>query len=153
MANKVKRPISVWIAQILFVLYALLVVLAFFLAIMTTQPSNRSFPGVLFTAIANVIFVALSTTAFWGMAARKPYGRWLGVGLLSFMVIFANLSKVLFPSDSDQSMTGIVIQVLFSVLLGIVILHISLSDKMEAFFIGKVDSSRLDHPPPPPSFD
>ncbi|MBP7377673.1 MAG: hypothetical protein KA956_14470 [Pyrinomonadaceae bacterium] len=147
------RPISVWIAQILFVFFVLMIILGFVIAMMTTQPSERSFGGFLFTATVSVIFIVLFVAAFWAMAVRKAYGRWFGVGLLSFMVIFANLSKVLFPSDSDQSMVSIVIRVLYSVFLVIVILHISLSDKMEAFFTAKADPSRIDHPPPPPSFD
>lgn len=152
METRPKRPISVWIAQILFVFFVSIIILAFAIAMMTTQPSERSFVGFLFTATVSLIFIGLFVAAFWAMAARKAYGRWLGVGLLGFMVILANLSTVLFPSDSDQSMVSIVIRILYSIFLVILILHISLSDKMEVFFNRKVDPSLLD-PQPPPSFD
>jgi len=155
MQNKVKRPISVWIAQILFVFFVLLMILAFLLAMMTTQPSDRSFGGVLFTATTELIFIVLFVIAFWGMATRKSFARWLGVGLLTFMLIFVNLGKVLFPSDTPQSMVSIVIEILFSIFVFVVTLHISLSDKVAAFFARKAEPIPLNHlpPPQPPSFE
>ena len=148
-----KRPISVWIAQIVFVYFVLMAVLAFFVVMMKTSPSERSFVGFFVTSITNVIFIVLCVTAFWGMAARKSWGRWLGVGLLSFMLIFANISKILFPGDNPELVVGLVFRILYSVLVFIVIMHISLSDRVAAFFPRKISMTPLEHPPPPPTFD
>jgi hypothetical protein len=149
MGEKVKRPWSVWIAQIVFVYCVLMYFLAFILAMMTTTPSERFFVGFLFTTIVGVGSTALFVTAFWGMATRKPYGRWLGVGMLSVMLIFLNVEQIFFGSDTGR----LIVKILLSVLLFVVILHISLSDKASAFFARKIKPTRIDHPPPPPSFD
>ncbi len=149
MGNKVKRPVSVWIAQALFVFYVLIIVLASFLVMMLTQPSERSFVGVLLTTILSVVLIALTATAFWGMATRRSYGRWLGVSILSFMSIFAHVGNVLFPSNFTKPMATKIMEILFSIFVFVVTLHIALSDKVGAFFTGKVDSAPLDRPPPP----
>ena len=54
--TKIKRPPSVWITQILLVIFALIFLLPFILP--------------------------LCLAAFWGLAKRQMYGRWLGVSLL-----------------------------------------------------------------------
>lgn len=140
MENKVKRPVSVWIAQGLFVLFVLMVVLAYILATLLTKPTDGTLTGVLVTTILSVAFIALAVIAFWGMAKRKTYGRWLGVGLLSFMIIFAIVGDVLFPSTSAKPMASKVIEILFSIFVFVITLHIVLSDKVAEFFAPKSTS-------------
>lgn len=153
MELKVKRPWSVWIAQIFFAYCVAMVVLGFSLAMGTTERSDRSFDSVLLTLITDVVLIGLFVTAFWGMAVRRTYGRWLGVGMLSFMIIFANLSKVLLPENSAEHTGGIILRILLSILLFVVVAHIAFSERSEAFFIRKIASPAIDHPPPPPTFD
>jgi len=147
MTNKVKRPISVWIAQVLLAIFLLSFVYAFVIL-------ARASTGADDLAIIALIFVALVTSAFWGIARRKPYGRWLSIIVFSLTLIislwtlFAILSD---PLDRDESstekITGIVTQVLLSGLFLALILRIGFANNVKAFFSQKIDSKVLDQPP------
>jgi len=68
------------------------------------------------------------------------------------LLIFMNAEQIFFGSNS----TRLVLKILLSVLLFVVILHISLSEKAAAFFPRKerkITRTPFDLPPPPPTFD
>lgn len=142
MENKFKRPISVWIAQITFVMFVLLLLLvAFSVACGSFPDGDISFVGMLSTVIVVLVIVVLLVAAFVGMATRSAYGRWLGIVMLTFIFVFANLVKIFFPDpEQPRVMAGIVQQVLLSVFLFVVILHISFSKKVARFFARRIDS-------------
>ena len=77
METKVKRPPSVWITQILLVIFALIFLLPLILLV-------SGFPLwlILIGLLIDLAIVALCLAAFWGLAKRQMYGRWLGVSLL-----------------------------------------------------------------------
>jgi hypothetical protein len=77
MEDKVKRPPSVWIAQILLLLFAsfFLTGLIPLLFLSLSGPPLILLLVLLFDLAASSLCIA----SFWGLAARKPYGRWLSV--------------------------------------------------------------------------
>ena len=144
MENKIKRPLSIWIAQIILIFLVLLSVLAFLLAIMAPQTPKVSLAEIIALAIFDLVLIAPLATAFWGMASRRSYGRWLGVGILSFMLIYSAGITLLFVDISDLTNGGmtdptvtmryLLVQSILSVVSFIVILHISISNKVAVFF-------------------
>lgn len=136
MGNKIRRPLSVWIAQILLALLAgfVLVMCLLPLAYLYALPSLDIRVPILMILL---LFVFLSGIAFLGMALRAPYGRWLGVGILSVVLIFSTLIRFFGPFDifQDQELVDISTQIFLSAIMIAVILHISFSKKAAAFFL------------------
>ena len=157
--SRPKRPIAVWIAQILLIVLSLMLFVSFCLALYILI-SGVSVPAMLVTLFADLVLMTGFIAAFWGMARRKPRGRWLGVVMLSVMVLLAlmgNLTTSQGPiakydySNSTELIAGLVTQIVINGLLIWLILHLSLARSVKDFF------STSDHtasgPPPPPTFD
>src|SRR5687768_246394 len=85
---KRKRPISVWIAQIIIGLYAAGMVLLLLWSIYAAFSQGVvNAEGLFIGMVMNVTFIAIFGGAFIGMANGKPWGRWLGVAALSILAI------------------------------------------------------------------
>jgi hypothetical protein len=110
---KLKRPISVWIAQILLLLVASFVLL-FQLVVVINIPKSAGSATEYLEFM--VLFVVIPTIAFVGMALRKSWGRWLGVGFLSLLLLFTGLAQMTEgsgPIMRDEYATGIILLALF----------------------------------------
>ncbi len=160
MGNKIRRPLSVWIAQIL------LALLASFLLVMSLLPFAYLFASPSLDIRVPILMIVLliiflSVIAFWGMAQRSPYGRWLGVGILSVTLIFA-VRELIFvihvvqinefsPGWSDIPFTFFIPGVMAVLLLSLVA-NLILSKKVASFFAQIVEEPVMNSPLPP-SFD
>ena len=162
METKPKRPLSVWIAQILLILFVLIfsASLVFSLLGLLSSSAGLNF-GFLFVIVLNIGFVLAFLAGFWGMAQRRPYGRWIGVILLSLMFVMSILGQIAQPSgplkpyeydNSTQRMAGLMTQVVMSALFLFLIAHLAVAKKVTAFFSPSVEPLETE-PPPPPSFD
>lgn len=149
-----KRPLTIWFTQSLLIIFALLFLSAFLfnLVVLLTHLDQQEFsliPATIGFSITLAFFVLL-IVAFWGLAKRARYGRWLGV--LSLIIVWGLiiLGKVSRPSgplqyyeyDNNTQLAGaIIVQVLLHGLILILILRLSFSKKIAAFFVKKVESS------------
>ena len=99
MENRITRPISVWIAQIVMIGGAVLFFVAFLLVMFMLTSLDETYVAIILIASAMYLgLMGLFIAAFVGMARRKQWGRWLAVGLLSLMVIFGVVGQFARPS-------------------------------------------------------
>src|SRR4051812_23322674 len=88
METKTKRPVSIWIAQILLSLLGLFMLLSVgFSALMLVISGTTAAVVLLIPIIFSLVFAALFFVPVWGMAKRLSFGRWLGVGALSLCLL------------------------------------------------------------------
>jgi hypothetical protein len=163
--NKIKRPISVWIAQIFFVLMALIYFagpVVFVIVLprsgeLTFITKNMGVSGIIYMVTESLVYISLSITAFCGMAIRKPFGRWVGIATLSLSLIdgiVGNFRHPLSPIEQYErsSSSDVIALISISCLLLFVILNIAFARKVSAFFSQEPPHLTLNVPPPPPSF-
>jgi hypothetical protein len=161
MDSKTRRPISVWIAQIVLLGFALLfsgvVILTVFQAL-----SIGGF-SILMISVATVIygvFIAAFLAAFWGLAKRRSWGRVLAIGILSILWLFSAVGQISRPDgpvqyveyeNSTQRVSGIITGLVLLALLAALPLTLAFSAKVKRFFQEEpVPDSQ--QPPPPPIF-
>ena len=146
MENKLRRPASVWIAQILMIVGAL-----FFLSplvMLLFLPGGVGIGSIVGFILMIGIFLGMVTLfliAFWGMARRRLSGRWLGVGMLSLLVFFSIVGQIVQTSgplgrweyeNSTQAMAGFMTQLIVLGLLVWLILALAFGKRATAFFAG-----------------
>ena len=140
MAPKTKRPISVWIAQIILGIYAcgitLIVLWGLYKGLSEGIPNPELY---LVTTVGVLTFATLFFGGVWGMAIRKSWGRWLGVAGLTILLIsgvVTQTSRLVAEIKSGESLG--LIRILFSVLVVVGLAYlafvIATGDAMEGFF-------------------
>jgi hypothetical protein len=150
--NNLKRPPTVWLTQSLLVLFALLFLSVFLLNLVNLLRS----PAGNFSIIATIIgysimigMVLLLVSAFFGLAKRRMYGKWLG--LLSLILIWALLLFIQWRAPSGpykrfeydnptQVASAAIFQLLLHGLFLTLILRLSFAKKVKEFFRKKVES-------------
>jgi len=162
MESKPKRPVSVWVAQIILSIVVLLMLLSLAMTIFIIFAGGATSSIVLIIPILfSVAVAAFYFAGVYGMAIRRSWGRWLGVTALSLCLIFSTIAQ-LFPVDGPMQryeykngaerfggfIGGAIIFGLFLWL----ILHLALSKRVTEFF-APVASPEIDEPPPPPTFE
>lgn len=145
MENRIRRPASVWIAQILLIIFSLLFLLPLIMLLFVSA-GIPSIIGLAIAAMINLGIVSLFLTAFVGMARRRQYGRWLGVGVLSLMLFFSILAQFVRPSgplqyyeyeNATEAAAGFMTQVLMCGLFLWLILALAFGKRATSFFTGK----------------
>jgi hypothetical protein len=144
-STKPKRPVTVWLAQglLLFFLLVWLVSLVLNLVGVARNGSDASALRILvgFSIITGYGLMLL--IAFWGLARRKMYGKWLGVASLSFIWLLVVYIQIRPPRGPYQryeyqnsaQVAGAVIAVLvISSLFLIVILRLAFAKNVARFF-------------------
>ena len=143
--TKMKRPIIVVVAQGILLVFAVIwfSALVFNLAIIISVGSAAS-PFRLIGGVLVIVGVAsVLTAAFWGLAKRRVYGKWLGVLSLSFLWLITLLIQIRpspgqfqrFEYNSVGEMVGAIIAiVLINGLLLLVILKLAFSKSVDKFF-------------------
>jgi len=86
---KIKRPLSVWITQILHLLFAILLMWGLALSILLAGGLDFVF---LLIILFNLAAIGLCVVSFWGLAKRKPFARWLGIVVLLLNCCFIALT-------------------------------------------------------------
>ena len=136
MAPHRKRPISVWIAQILFGLYGgggvLIVLWGLYQGLSEGIKSPELF---FFTTVGILAFVSLFCAGFWGMAIRKPWGRWLGVAGVVVLLIATAVN--LTSRWHDSGAPYILFTVLAAIGLAFLAYKLAAGDAAEEFFKGR----------------
>lgn len=157
METNPKRPIAVWIAQIAMILFSLAFLMPlFYLLFLAPTFGIGSLASLAIMIAINLGFSLLSIVAFWGMARRRSYGRWIAVGILSFLIATALLGTITRPSgplpyaeyeNATQAIAGFITQVIMFALLIWLTLTLAVGKRAAAFFSGE---AVIDSEVPPP---
>lgn len=160
MENKPRRPISVWIAQILLAIFILIFLLPLVLVLLAPVGiGSISIIGMAFMMLLYLGVTALLIASFWGMARRRPYGRWLGLAVLSLMFVFSIFGQIIRPpgpmpyaeyENSTQATAGTVTQIVMIGLFLFLLLHLAFAKSVTAFFSSGTDAQLPDTSQPPP---
>jgi hypothetical protein len=143
MAPKTKRPISVWIAQIILGIYAcgitLIVLWGLYKGLSEGIPNPELY---LVTTVGVLTFATLFFGGVWGMAIRKSWGRWLGVAGLTILLIsgvVTQTSRLVAETKSGESLGFIRILLAVLVVGGLAYLAfiIATGDTVDKFFSGE----------------
>lgn len=141
-----KRPPTVWLTQSLLLvfavlfLFALLVNVAYLLSHLEHEFSLVRV-GLVYSIV--LIIVLIFAIAFWGLATRKMYGRWLGMLSLLFswgLILLLTFRRPSGPykyyeyDNATQLASAVVFQVALNVLFLTLILRLSFSKKVRQFF-------------------
>lgn len=162
MEERVRRPISVWIAQIVLLIFAVMFIVI--LVVSLAAPANAGIPiaGMLIAIAINLFLSSLCLASFVGMARRKRYGRWIGVTVLSLFLISVILGSLQRPagpysyyeySNATQRIAGIATEIVLTGLFLLLILRLAFAKRVTAFFGPVVPTGSATPPPPPPTFD
>jgi hypothetical protein len=144
METKLKRPVSVWIAQIVMILCSLGFLFSlFYVFFLTSGVGIGSLVGLAIMLIINLGLSSLFIVACWGMARRRAYGRWLGIGLLSMIIFTQLMAQVRRPDgpipyaeyeNETQAIAGLVTQLVILGLITWLTLTLAFSKRVSAFF-------------------
>lgn len=161
MTVKMKRPTSIWVAQILLFVFGLIFIAPLIVAIKAvfTSGAVASVAGLLLVIVMNLAITALFAAAFWGMFRRKVYGRWLGFAMLSLAFILSVIGQVFRPqgplegvdyTSPGQATGAVAAQLLMAGLFLLLLYQIAFGKRVIAFFAPVEEPFDV---PPPPSFD
>lgn len=130
-----KRPISVWIAQIILGLYGVvglsIVLWGLYKGLSEGIPNPQLY---IVTIVGLLTFNGLFIGGFWGMAIRKPWGRWLGVAGVTVLLIATAVN--LTSRFRDSGAPYIVFIVLAALGLAFLAYKLAAGDAAEEFFNG-----------------
>lgn len=148
-----KRPPAVWLTQTLLLIFALLW-LGVLLLNLVMLPGRVGRGGSIIGAMVGVAiifsFVLLLVIAFWGLAKRKMFGRWLGLILLILLWVLFAITQYFPPAgpwkryefDNTAQLVGATIfQACVHGLFLVLILRLGFARNMAEFFRKDVDSA------------
>lgn len=145
MSSIVNRPATVWATQALLLVFALIWLFSLTSnLIMTVRYGANASPlriilGVSILGSVVVVFLI----AFWGLAKRRVYGKWLGVASLSLLWLVIVYTQIRprqgpleeFEYNSPAQVVGAVIAAVFvSVLFLILIFRLAFTKSVDRFF-------------------
>ncbi len=142
MATRMKRPTSVWVAQILLFVFALIFLAPLVVTIPALLIRGAETPllGVLLVVVVDMVVLGLFAAAFWGMFRRRPYGRWLGAAMLFLAFIMMAAGQIFSPAETAEFQTNarsagaIGAQVLIAILFLLLIYYLVFGKQVAAFF-------------------
>jgi hypothetical protein len=160
METEPKRPISVWIAQILSVIYGLLFTSMAWVTIsdaLDLEGPNAEYGASL--AVMNTTFAILFLTAFLSMVFRWKWGRWFST--TAFLIVTGWLLYGFFTDPESPPLPSEAIYLIallapLSLFLGpLIVLAFAfiLNPRVRYFFSGSLPQPQHTDPPPPPTFD
>lgn len=145
MTNKIKRPPTVWLTQTLLMIFALIWLFSLVINLVMLARSGAIASTTRIVVGVSILagFVLLLVIAFWGLARRRLYGKWLGLVSLVclwLLVLYIQLRPPTGPFkrytfDSPAELVGAVIMaVLISGLFLTLILRLAFAKVVNAFF-------------------
>ena len=141
MATRIKRPTSVWVAQILLFLFGLIFLapLVVTFSALFSHNSEASVGRLVLLIAANMAVIGLIAAALWGMFRRRAYGRWLGVAMLAVsfaMMVIGQMygASLTEGAETARSAGSIAGQALISILFILLLCILSFDRRVAAFF-------------------
>ncbi|HMO81151.1 MAG TPA: hypothetical protein PKD24_10200 [Pyrinomonadaceae bacterium] len=127
------------------ILFTILFLIAFLLlaSLIVQNPSAVSLIGIIFALVLYLGIVVIFQIAFWGMARRKSYGRWMCIGVLSLVLFFSVMGTINRPKgpfeyyeyeNSTQAAAGLQAQIALTGSLLALILVLAFSNRVKDFF-------------------
>lgn len=158
MTAKMKRPTSIWVAQILLFVFGLIFVAPLFVAVTAafTSGAVASVAGLALVIAMNLAITVLFAIAFWGMFRRKVYGRWLGFAMLLLTFILSVIGQIFRPqgplenveyNSPGQATGAVAAQLLMAGLFLLLLYQLAFGKRVIAFFAPAEEP--LDVKPPP----
>jgi hypothetical protein len=150
-----KRPLTIWVTQCVLIVFALLFLSVFLMNLVRwlthLEQEVSAIPTVAGYSIV-LGFIILLIVAFWGLAKRATYGRWLAV--LSLLLIWGLLilTQLRRPSgpaqyyqyDNNAQLAGAIMGgALLHGLMLLLILRLSVSRQISKFFAKQVEAGDL----------
>lgn len=155
MENHIKRPPSVWVTQILVLIWTLALLSAWSFSVISTIKSlgyygvsSRQFMfpiakffAMTFAAISP--FLILGIVASWGLVRRKRFGRWTAVGLMTLLLLSFVIGDIFQPSgpmayyeyaNSRQAVAGALTAITICGLSLFLIYRLAFGSAANAFF-------------------
>ena len=154
MDSKIKRPPSVWLTQMLLLIFALLWlgIIALNLARLPGRIGGGASILRMVIGFSTIFcFILLLLISFWGLVKRKLYGRWLGLASLIFiwgLIVYSQLFPTTGPSkryeyDNAAQLAGAFLSIsLIHALFLILILRLAFSKKVNQFFQREINDVR-----------
>lgn len=153
MNNKAKRPISIWITQILLIIFILLFLFASLINLVSlfnnANAVSSNIFGVIVYLLITISLILLFLISFWGLAKRKIYGRWLGVTSLALVGIFVIIGQLFRPKgpieyyeyeNNTQLISAYITQGVMLTLFLTLILYVAFSKRVTAFFQTRIEN-------------
>jgi len=161
MTTKPKRPTSVWISQVLVLLFGLLIIAVTLSLTVTVARSSVVIPIAFLIlglyALVGVLFIV----AFWGLTKRKKFSRWLTVVLFSLTLLLMVVGQVVRPegpmeyaeyANDTQRISGTITQIVIGGLFLFLIFRLGFGKPASNFFNPPEELDEIAAPPPPPTF-
>lgn len=146
MSDRVSRPPTIWLTQTILALFSLLLLGAAALNLVMLLGGAGGGVPILAVAAGSLIplgFVLLLLAAFWGLAKRKVYGRWLGLLSLALLWALILLGQLLRPAgplryyeyNSAAELAGAAIFYVFiHGLFLVLVVSLAFSKRVDEFF-------------------
>lgn len=158
MQSRPKRPVSVWIAQILLGLYGAI----FLFGTLFNLSEYRELYGypqamAIDLAIFNGFMAVLFLGALVSIAIRLSYGRWISIAtfILSTVIVlyrfFTDPEAVVTTSPIELAVVISPLMLLFVGPMALVTAAFLFSARVKSFFAGVAEET-FTEPPPPPTF-
>ena len=160
MTQKPKRPPSVWISQVVLGLYLVLLAVVFLGGLFGFVASG----GAVVSIVAVVFplgFIAVFALAFFGLAIRSSWGRWLTLVLFLLMLlggIFGQFRALTdprgyaVPVNSAEWFGYLLGGLIFIVPFSFLIYRLGFGTAASNFFNPPEQPEAMSEPPPPPDF-
>lgn len=167
MSELPRRPISIWIAQILILLTSILLTLIVILVSLREwswgvyETSLSSIGLFAFAAAVRVVVVSLFVLAFLGLVRRKRYGRWLAVTAISLIVIASIGGQIARPrgpleyyqyENSAERLGGLFASLVIYGLFGLLLYRLIFGESVNEFFSSSSTETGFHGPPPPEAY-
>lgn len=159
MTAKPRRPPSVWISQILLVLFFLLSGWSVFNVVSVFRYySLGHMVWTRFEFWSNVFVGVASLVAFFGLTFRLSFSRWFSVAVFTAIVTMSALELWLVqrPGDLSWPAAQLAVVCLLLVPLSFLSFRLIFSNPAGAFFKGRptsLEDRAVSAPPPPPTFN
>lgn len=157
-----KRPPSVWISQLLLMLYALIMLAVVWSAAFSLF-YRQAGPGPIFGFLLILGAMSLFVAAFVGLAKRKGWGRWMAFALLSLMCVLGLINQFVQvpgpieyaePRTSGEMSGYIAGSVVMFSLFAFLIYRLGFGRAASEFFDPTpIEDQSAFAPPPPPTFE
>jgi hypothetical protein len=140
-----KRPATVWLSQILLLIFALIWLLSLIINLLLIAREEIEVSPVRLLAGVSVLgsIVLVLLVAFWGLTRRRTYGRWLAVASLSVLWILVVYAQIWPPqgpvkrfefNSPVQAVGAVTASILISVIFLILILRLAFAKSVTRFF-------------------
>ena len=135
--NSPKRPVSVWIAQVIMFLLATIWGLAGLLNLYVVLVNSLRGTFAIVSGVVSLLCSVLFLAGFWGLVKRKASGRWIAVGGLSLVFVGGVLNSFAafgrYP-DTAKALAAFAVGMIVFGPIGFLAYRLARGERANAFF-------------------